>query len=112
MERLLGIDFPKFGYPEAMTARTLQLRGRGALTLPAPLRERHGLREGDPLTLVDLDGVFVLSPKVGVVGKLAREIESLRRESGLSLDDLLASVREERARRYAEGDEAVDDDRS
>lgn len=85
-----------------MEARTIQLRGRGSLTLPAPLRERHGLREGDPLTLVDLDGVFVLSPKLGVVGKLAREIEALRRKAGLSLDDLLATVREERARRQAE----------
>ncbi len=84
-----------------MEARTIQLRGRGSLTLPAPLRDRHGLREGDPLTLVDLDGVFVLSPKTGVVGKLARETETLRSESGLSLNDLLTSVREERARRHA-----------
>ena len=59
------------------------------------------------MTLVDLDGVFVLSPKLGVVGKLAREIESLRRESGLSVDDLLATVREERARHYAEHGEPV-----
>lgn len=94
-----------------MEARTIQLRGRGSVTLPAPLRQRHGLREGDPLTLVDLDGVFVLSPRIGVVGRLAREIESLRRESGLSLDDLLTGVREERARRHAERGDPIDPDR-
>jgi len=93
-----------------MEARTIQLRGRGSLTLPAQMREKHGLREGDPLTVVDLDGVFVLSPKLGVVGKLAREIESLRRESGLSLDDLLTAVREERARHHAERGDPVDHD--
>lgn len=82
------------------------------MTLPAPLRERHGLHEGDPLTLVDLDGVFVLSPKVGIVGKLAREIEYLRHESGLSLDDLITSVREERARYYAEHGDPVDQEES
>ena len=78
------------------------------MTLPAPLRERHGLHEGDPLTLIDLDGVFVLSPKVGAVGKLAREIEHLRRESGLSLDELIETVREERARYHAMHDGPVD----
>ncbi len=61
--------------------------------------------------MVDLGGVFVLAPKLGVVGKLAREIESLRRESGLSLDELLTAVREERARRHAEQDDPVDHDR-
>jgi len=94
-----------------MEARTIQLRGRGTLTLPAPLRERHGLREGDPLTLVDLDGVFVLSPRIGVVGKRAQEIESLRREAGLSLNDLLTSVHEERACLHAEHGDAVDHDK-
>lgn len=91
-----------------MEIRTIQLRSRGALTLPAPLRERHGLHEGDPLTLVDLDGVFVLSPKIGIVGKLAREIEYLRRESGLTLDELITTVREERARYYAKSGDPVD----
>lgn len=95
-----------------MEIRTIQVRARGSLTLPAPLRERHGLREGDPLTLIDLDGVFVLSPRVGVVGRLAREIESLRRESGVSLDELLTTVREERARYHAEHGEAIERDDS
>lgn len=84
-----------------MEIRTIQLRSRGTLTLPARLRERHGLHEGAPLTLVDLDGVFVLSPKIGVVGKLAREIEYLRDETGLTLDELITSVREERARYHS-----------
>ena len=35
---------------------TIQVRGRGTLTLPATLREKYRLGEGDPLTVVDLDG--------------------------------------------------------
>lgn len=53
--------------------------------------------EGDPLTLVDMDGALLLSPRVSVIGKLAAEIEYLRTEAGLSLDDLLRGVREQRA---------------
>ena len=33
----------------SMTTATIQVRGRGTLTLPASLREKYRLGEGDPL---------------------------------------------------------------
>jgi AbrB family looped-hinge helix DNA binding protein len=83
-------------------ARTIQVRGRGTVTLPAPIRERYDLAPGDPLTLIDLDGAILLSPKVSVADKLAAEIEYLRAKAGLSLEDLLGGLREQRARYHAE----------
>lgn len=79
-----------------METKIIQMRGRGALTLPSRIRDRYALSEGDPMTLVDLDGVMVLSPKVGVVAKLATEIERLREESGLSVEDLTKGVADQR----------------
>ena len=76
----------------------MQLRARGTLTLPARVRERYSLEEGDPITLVDLDGVVVLAPRLGIVPKLAAEIERLRIAAGLSEEELIAGVREERER--------------
>lgn len=84
-----------------METRLVQLRGRGTLTLPARMRERYALDDGDPVTLVDLDGAILLAPRVSVASKLAAEIEYLRTESGLSLEDLLAGVREQRAKYLA-----------
>lgn len=72
------------------------------MTLPARIRERYDLVEGDALTLVDLDGAILLSPKTSVVDKLSAEIEYLMTGSGLSLDELLGGLREERARYHAE----------
>jgi AbrB family looped-hinge helix DNA binding protein len=83
-------------------ARTVQIRGRGTVTLPARIRERYDLVEGDPLTLVDLDGAILLSPKTSVVDKLSAEIEYLMTGAGLSLDELLGGLREERARYHAD----------
>ena len=83
-------------------ARTIQIRGRGTVTLPARIRERYDLADGDPLTLVDLDGAILLSPRTSVVDKLSAEIEYLMTGSGLSLDELLGGLREERARYHAE----------
>ena len=88
----------------------VQVRDRGVVTLPKPLRERYGLGVGDVLDVVDLDGVFVLSPRASVVPELAAEIERLRVEAGLSTEDLLASLRAERERATREryGDALVD----
>jgi AbrB family looped-hinge helix DNA binding protein len=81
---------------------TVQVRQRGALTLPADLRDKYGIREGDTFRLVDLDGVFVLTPMVPLVPELAREIEQMRLEAGLGIDELLKTLREQRERYYNE----------
>lgn len=77
---------------------TLQVRERGVLTLPADLREKYGIRAGDTFKLVDLDGIFVLTPMVPMVPELAREIERARVEAGLSTEELLQGLREQRER--------------
>lgn len=79
-----------------MRTAIVQLRQRGVLTLPRNVREKYRLAEGDPLTLIDLDGVLLLSPKLSVIPKLTAEIERLRREAGLSVDDLLAGLPRQR----------------
>ena len=79
-----------------MTTLTIQVRGRGTLTLPASLRGKYRLSEGDPLTVVDLlDGAVLLSPRVLVVPRLAAEMERLRRARKLSLKDLGGPTRED-----------------
>jgi bifunctional DNA-binding transcriptional regulator/antitoxin component of YhaV-PrlF toxin-antitoxin module len=74
----------------------IQVRSRGVITLPAELREKYGIENGDIFRLVDLDGVFVLTPMVPIVPELAREIEQARLEAGLSIEDLLQGLREQR----------------
>jgi bifunctional DNA-binding transcriptional regulator/antitoxin component of YhaV-PrlF toxin-antitoxin module len=74
----------------------IQVRSRGVITLPAELREKYGIENGDIFRLVDLDGVFVLTPLVPLVPELAREIERARVEAGLSIEELLHGLREQR----------------
>jgi AbrB family looped-hinge helix DNA binding protein len=83
---------------------TVQVRQRGTLTLPAELREKYGIEPGDTFRLVDLDGIFVLTPMVAMVPELAREIERARIEAGLSIEELLANLREQRERYHTERD--------
>lgn len=90
-----------------MEATTVQVRQRGNLTLPAELRARYNIEPGDTFRILDLDGIFVLTPMVPMVPELAREIEQARIEAGLDTAELLRALREERARYVAEiyGDE-------
>ena len=81
---------------------TVQIRKRGVLTLPAGLREKYGIREGDTFRLIDLDGILVLTPMVPMVPELAQEIERARLEAGLSVEDLMRNLREQRERYYQE----------
>ena len=88
---------------------TVQIRKRGVLTLPSELREKYTIREGDTYRLVDMDGIFVLTPMVPMVPELAREIEQIRQESGLNLEELLVGLKEERERYYQEKYESTQD---
>lgn len=86
---------------------TVQIRQRGNFTLPSELRERYKIETGDTFRIIDLDGIFVLTPMVPMVPELAREIERARIEAGLDTAELLRALREERARYITEiyGDE-------
>jgi bifunctional DNA-binding transcriptional regulator/antitoxin component of YhaV-PrlF toxin-antitoxin module len=83
---------------------TVQIRKRGVMTLPAELREKYKIRQGDTFRLVDLDGVFVLTPMVPMVPELAREIERIRQEAGISMDELIQGLREQREKYNADND--------
>ena len=81
---------------------TIQVRQRGTLTLPAELRAKYNIEPGDTFHVLDLDGVLILTPMTPMVPELAREIERLRVEAGLSLEELLQGLREQRERYYLE----------
>jgi bifunctional DNA-binding transcriptional regulator/antitoxin component of YhaV-PrlF toxin-antitoxin module len=81
---------------------TIQVRKRGVLTLPNELREKYNIRDGETFRIVDLDGVFILTPMAPMVPELAREIERARMDAGLTTEELLISLREQRERYYHE----------
>lgn len=81
--------------------QAVQVRERGTITLPAELRNRHGIAVGDTFTIVELDGMLLLVPMVMMVPELAAELERARIDAGLSVEDLVAGVREQRALYHA-----------
>ena len=82
---------------------TIQIRGKGTLTLPIELRRKYGLTEGDIITLIDLgDGSFILTPIVTKVDRLGDRVAQAMAEEGVSLEEILSTLDEERERYYQE----------
>ena len=85
-----------------MDTLAIQVAKRGMLTLPKALREKYGIEPGDQLTLLDLDGVFVLMLERSQIDKLADRIGEALRARGESMESMLQTLREERERVFAE----------
>jgi AbrB family looped-hinge helix DNA binding protein len=82
---------------------TIQMRGKGAVTIPIELRRKYGLGEGDIITLIDLgDGSFLLTPKVTQVDHLGGRVAQAMAKEGVTLDEILTALDEERERYYQE----------
>jgi bifunctional DNA-binding transcriptional regulator/antitoxin component of YhaV-PrlF toxin-antitoxin module len=75
---------------------TIQVRERGVVTLPSELRQKYNIENGNIFKLVDLDGIFVFVPMTPIAPELAREIERLRLEAGISMEELLQGLRTQR----------------
>ncbi len=86
-----------------MTTMTVQIRRRGVLTLPAELRRRYDIDEGDAFTLVDLgEGSFLLTSQVSRVAHLGDQVARLMEEHGVTVDEILETLDEEREAYYRE----------
>ncbi len=77
-----------------MSGFTLQLAQRGQITLPKSLRDEYNLQTGDTLTLIDLGGTFVLSPKPSRVDAIADRLADELNSRGESLASMLQALEE------------------
>ena len=82
---------------QGKTMTMLRIRRRGIITLPASLRKKYKLEEGQILTIIDLgEGTILLTPKVSQVDKLANQIAEELKDENVNLEDLLHTLNEVR----------------
>ncbi len=82
---------------------SIQIRAKGTVTLPIELRRKYSLVEGDIITLIDLgDGSFMLTPIVTQVDRKGDRVAAAMAEAGVTEDDVLKALDEEREHYYQE----------
>lgn len=76
----------------------VKLRERGQLTIPYEYRKELGLGENDVLNVIKIGEVLVLAPRQLVGDTVSKKIESTMKKRGLTLQDLLSNLRDQRKR--------------
>ncbi|MBK8050847.1 MAG: AbrB/MazE/SpoVT family DNA-binding domain-containing protein [Anaerolineales bacterium] len=79
-----------------MQSYTVRVRERGQLTIPQAAREELDIKEGDTLTLIQIEGLLVLEVRQPLVPQLSEQFSRQMDEAGVSLADLLIGLEEER----------------
>ena len=86
-----------------MATHTIQVRKKGNFTFPVDLRNKYHIIEGNVYTLIDLeDGFFLLTPRMSQVNRLGDRVAEIIEGEGVSLDDLMKSLDDEREIYYRE----------
>ncbi len=78
---------------------TVRIRERGQVTIPSSYRKDLGLAENDSLNIVKVDEMLILTPKSPFGDAMSRKVEASMKRRGLTLDNLLNSLRDQR-RKY------------
>ncbi len=75
----------------------MRLSKKGQVTIPAPLRLRHGLRAGDEVEVVEDPGGLLIVPVGDTRGRGDRLVQGLRGRATtpLTTDQLLRLLRDE-----------------
>ena len=79
-----------------------KLWGRGQLTIPVSLRRELGMDEEEILQINLVGKSLLLTPKKLLGDGLARKVEREMKKQGLSLEDLLNELKQERTRYHRE----------
>jgi AbrB family looped-hinge helix DNA binding protein len=79
---------------------TVRIRERGQVTIPSSFRKDLGLGENDTLNMVKIDEMLILTPRKPFGDAVARKVESAMWRKGLTLDDLLVNLKDQR-RKYS-----------
>jgi AbrB family looped-hinge helix DNA binding protein len=74
-----------------------EIRERGQLTIPKKIREMSHMEEGQVVSIVPVGDAIIISPKRLQLGEARSQIKKILKATGLSSDEVLSGLDEERA---------------
>jgi AbrB family looped-hinge helix DNA binding protein len=87
---------------QMMKPLTTEIKARGQVTIPKKIRVTSHLEEGQVVSIIPVGDSVIITPKRLELEEARREIKKIVKASGLSLEDLLAGLEEEREKLYWE----------
>ena len=74
--------------------KKVRVRDKGQLTIPFDYRKKFGIEEDTVMDVYQLGRVIIVAPEKLAVRELAKAVSTEMNEQGVSLDHLLAELRE------------------
>ena len=81
---------------------TAEIKSRGQLTIPKKIRALTRLEEGQVVSIIPLGESLLITPRKLELEEARGEIRKILKASGLSVEDLLQGLKEEREKLYQE----------
>lgn len=85
-----------------MKVITVEIKSRGQLTIPKKIRLISHLEEGQVVSIIPVGDSVIITPKRLELDEARREIRKILKATGLSVEDLMAGLKEERGKLYQE----------
>lgn len=87
---------------ETIKPMTAEIKARGQLTIPKKIREASHLEEGEVVSIIPVGDSIIVTPKRLELDEARRQFKKILKGSGLSVDELLKGLEEERESLYRE----------
>ena len=87
---------------QIMKPSTTEIKSRGQVTIPKKIRVTSHLEEGQVVSIIPVGDSVIITPKRLELDEARREAKKVLKASGLSLEELLAGLEEEREKLYRE----------
>ncbi|MCX5886745.1 MAG: AbrB/MazE/SpoVT family DNA-binding domain-containing protein [Proteobacteria bacterium] len=81
---------------------TTSIKARGQITIPKQIRGIGHLEEGQVVTIIPIGDSIIITPKRLELDEARRQIRRILKSAGISPQDVLAGLREERESLYRE----------
>jgi len=79
---------------------TAEIKSRGQLTIPKKIRVMSRLEEGQIVSIIPVGDSVIITPKRLELDEARREIKRILKEAGMTSEDLLVGLKEEREKLY------------
>lgn len=79
-----------------------EIKARGQLTIPKKIRKKSHLEEGQVVSIIPVGDSVIITPRRLTLDEARRKIKQILRETGLSVEEVLAGIKKERESLYEE----------
>jgi len=79
-----------------------EIKARGQLTIPKKIRDKGQLEEGQAVSIIPVGDCVIITPRQLTLDEARRQIKRMLKDSALSVEEILKSIKEERISLYEE----------